>query len=173
VLLLIIVGFVVLADLSWRFLEWTSGNAFCARCHEMEGALRSWQGSTHYVNPSGMQVRCIDCHLPPQENILRFTAVKGAEGLKDVAYHVLKRPYDAEEMTERLLAEIPDDRCLKCHPELFSPEMTLEAHIAHTVVLFPEDGHERNCLSCHPQVGHKRPVPSAPAPVDEDEEKTD
>ena len=48
--------------------------------------------------------------------------------------------------------------------------MTLEAHIAHKVVLYPEDGHQRNCLSCHPQVGHERPLLEASEHAEETED---
>ena len=173
VIVLFLVAFVVLADLAWRFLEATSTNAFCASCHEMDGAVKSWRASTHYTNASGMHVNCVDCHLPPKDHLLRFVWEKGATGTRDVALHLAKRPYDAKAWTERLLKEMPDSRCLGCHPELFSPEMSLEAHIAHSLVLFPEDGNVRNCLSCHPEVGHRRPPLAPPPDMKEQEEKAE
>ena len=172
VVLLVAFAFVFMCDLSHRLLAWTSSNSFCGSCHEMEGAVRSWRESTHYTNASGMHVDCVDCHLPERDNIVRHTAVKGIIGGRELARHIAESPYDPEAMTERLLREIPDQRCLSCHQELFSPEMTIEAHIAHSVVLYPQDGHKRNCLSCHPQVGHKRRIVLEVEEAEESQEET-
>lgn len=173
-IVLIVAALAVLGiDVAWRLLEWTNSNAFCASCHEMSGAVRSWTASTHHINRSGMHVDCIECHLPPKDDMIHFTIVKGATGLKDVTSHLFDRSYDAEAMTERLLKTIPDSACTKCHAELFSPEMTDAGRIAHREYLYPRIGQRRNCLSCHPQVGHKRPVVIEPPETDEDEDGED
>jgi len=170
-IILIVAALVVLGiDLGWRLLEWTHSNAFCASCHEMDGAVGSWTASTHTINSSGMHVDCIECHLPPKDDIVRFTAVKAAMGLKDVTSHLLDRPYDAGATSERLLKTLPDSACTKCHAELFSPEMTDAGRIAHRAYLYPKTGQRRNCLSCHPQVGHKRLVVIEPPETEQDED---
>lgn len=170
-IVLIVVPLVVLSiDLTWRLLERTNANASCASCHEMDRAVESWIGSSHYVNRSGMHVDCIDCHLPPKDNIIRFAAVKGVKGLRDLTGHLLQEPYDARAATERLLRTIPDTTCTECHAELFSPRMTDEGRVAHRAYLYPKTGERRNCLSCHPQVGHRRPVVIEPPETDQHED---
>ena len=171
-IILIVAALVVLGiDLAWRLLEWTHSNAVCASCHEMGGAVGSWTASTHAINRSGMHVDCIDCHLPPKDDIVRFSTVKGATGLRDLTSHLLDRPYDAGATSERLLKTIPDSACTKCHAELFSPEMTDAGRIAHRAYLYPKNGQRRNCLSCHPQVGHKRPIVIEPPETQEQDEQ--
>jgi len=168
----IVAALVVLGtNVAWRLLEWTNSNVFCGSCHEMGGAVGTWTASTHTINRSGMHVDCIECHLPPKDDIVRFSAVKGATGLKDVMSHLLERPYDAETTTERLLRTIPDLTCTRCHEELFSPEMTDAGRIAHRAYPYPKIGQRRNCLSCHPQVGHKRPIVIEPPETREQDEQ--
>jgi len=155
-ILALVVGFCGFGLLAWQVLEWTSSNAFCASCHEMDQAVLTWIRSTHYTNPSGDHVDCVDCHLPPRGRIVPFLLTKGETGFRDVAKHVLGADYDGQALRERMLETLPDSQCTGCHEELFSPEMDKSAHIAHTVVLFPQPGKERSCVSCHPWVGHDR-----------------
>ncbi|MFH0964542.1 MAG: NapC/NirT family cytochrome c [Planctomycetota bacterium] len=141
---------------AWHALEWTNRNELCGSCHEMEEAYQSWISSTHYHNASGMRVACVECHLPPRERIVEHLLVKTGVGTREVAKHLLGRAYGEEALRERILEEMPDAWCMKCHEDLFAPEMDVSAHIAHTVSVFPVKGNERNCVSCHPWVGHKR-----------------
>ena len=122
----------------------------------MDQAYGSWIRSTHYTNASGVRTNCVDCHLPPKSHLVSFTLTKTATGLRELKKHLLERPYDGKSVRERTLASLPDAWCTGCHTELFSPEMDKSAHIAHAVVLFPEAGKERTCVSCHPWVGHDR-----------------
>ena len=37
---------------------------FCASCHEIQFAVKTWKTSTHTNNLQGVVADCMDCHLP-------------------------------------------------------------------------------------------------------------
>ena len=63
----------------------TSKSQFCgSQCHEMQVAYQSWELSVHGTNKYGIQVGCVDCHLPPKEKeYFAHIFAKAYEGGKD------------------------------------------------------------------------------------------
>ena len=69
---------------------------FCVSCHEMEKPHASWQKSSHFVNRTGVQVTCIECHLPHKDDRIAHLVSRFWAGAKDLSVSLLGR-YDAEE----------------------------------------------------------------------------
>ena len=57
--------------------------AYCgSNCHEMNTAYQTWELSVHGANKFGVQVECIDCHLPPKDKFFTHIATKAYQGGK-------------------------------------------------------------------------------------------
>jgi len=137
----------------------TSTPAFCASCHEIKHAYESWAVSSHASNAHGMVVECIDCHLPDSSRRFSFYYSKAYHGTKDVLVHigmkVLGGRYDRERSRLAARADISNDRCLKCHQDLFPPGISRGALLGHRATLYPREGYEKSCLECHANLVHK------------------
>ena len=60
----LVVG-ILLTNGTTAVMNATSSEAFCTSCHEMEAnAFAEYKTTTHYLNSSGVQVECADCHVP-------------------------------------------------------------------------------------------------------------
>ena len=142
--------------LSHRLMMATSTPSFCASCHEIEPAHRSWLMSSHRANKRGVVVKCIDCHLPEPSQFVPFFWVKTRHGLRDLYAHFLGDEYDREQAKRRARAAIPNSRCQRCHEDLLATGMTRGAMLAHRAVLYPKrEGYEKTCHQCHENLVHK------------------
>ena len=129
---------------------------YCAgSCHEMETAYKTWELSSHYANRHGVKIVCIDCHLPPKEKFFTHLAAKAYAGAKDVYLHHFGEEYDIEKIREKVLEEMPNSRCLRCHSNLLVKPSSSSARGAHQIVLNPEEGEELRCVECHDNL-HQR-----------------
>jgi len=79
----------ILATISGnKAIEYTSTDEFCASCHVHPHVFTSWKLSTHYDNKGGIQVHCVECHLPPKGQ--GYLLEKTRLGLKDVYGYLFK-----------------------------------------------------------------------------------
>ncbi len=130
-------------------------------CHFHPHAEVSWRLSTHSNNHSGVVVHCVECHLPPKENgIGAYTLAKAKHGFKDVYGYLTKEPdeidWETKGFPETAIHFIYESSCIKCHENLFPASISdkgAEAHLNYQ--LYPNN---RNCISCHIDVGHFDPV---------------
>ena len=79
----------------------TSSNEYCASCHDIHPqATVSWKQAKHYITRSGIQVNCVDCHLPPHGH--GYMAAKIRTGVRDVWSKWTKDPasFDWEEKSK-------------------------------------------------------------------------
>ena len=119
--LLFIVGgltAILLTGLFNKTIHYTSTNESCAMCHVHPHADVSWRLSVHHNTPSGVSVKCVDCHLPPEEQKGRFLTRKAYHGFHDLYVYLTK---DLEEIdwAEKRSVEaaqrfVYQDGCLKC-----------------------------------------------------------
>jgi predicted CXXCH cytochrome family protein len=131
---------VVLALMTSGAAQYTSRSEFCVSCHIMEPYYVSWQESTHH------DVACIKCHFPPG-------AAEKVRGKMQGLVQLLK--YVTATAAPRLVAEIPDESCLRCHDtRLLAGRVEFHGipfdHGPH----LSEDrrGKKLRCTSCHSQI---------------------
>ncbi len=134
-------------------MEPFSSSEFCGKCHEMKTLYEGWKQSGHYVNVSGTVTECIDCHLPPKDEFFRHLSAKAYIGLRDLVKHYLGRPYDEEKMRQKVLENIPDSICLRCHSNLLGKPSTPAVAILHAPSTEPN---APTCVECHNDM-HPRP----------------
>ena len=128
---------------------------YCASCHEMKLAYRTWEVSAHNTNNSGVSAQCIDCHLPSKEYFFRHMTLKTYAGIKDMAHHYLGLEYDRQEARRIVLENMPNQRCLNCHQSLLISPSSPAAWLAHAAALRSEEDTELRCVTCHSHL-HER-----------------
>ena len=139
-------------------MEPASKSEFCgSQCHEMKEAYRSWELSDHGANKYGIQVGCVDCHLPSKEDeYFAHIFSKAYEGGKDIFKHYFIGGYDAEKARSKAREHMPNKRCAHCHNSLLVRPSNSAAWIAHVASLSEPDKPENRCVKCHEDMGHKR-----------------
>ncbi|WP_051309776.1 cytochrome c3 family protein [Desulfogranum japonicum] len=158
---LLLIGFGIvcafpLFSLLYYTMARTSTPQFCAGCHEIVPAYRSWQTSSHVNNPQGIVANCMDCHLPPPENTIAFFYSKTLHGIKDIVVHVLEGSdaYNRAEERKAAYGYMENAHCQKCHRNLLHIPSSRGAMLAHRTVLYARPGYERKCVDCHNMLVH-------------------
>ena len=138
-------------------IEYTSTDEFCASCHVHPHVFASWKLSTHYDNKGGIQVHCVDCHLPPKGH--GYLIEKTKLGAKDIYSFLTKDSaefnWEAKRTIEKAQHFTFKSSCVKCHANLFPLTLKKEGQDAHLYYSQNEDKLE--CINCHLNVGHFDP----------------
>ena len=138
-------------------MEPVSKSEYCGtKCHEMDTAYQSWKLTVHSANKKGLRVECIDCHITSKDKYFTHILSKAYVGSKDLYKHHFGGEYDVEEVREKVLAHIPNERCLGCHNDLLAKPSSDFAKEAHAESLSSPDISENRCVECHEEVGHQR-----------------
>lgn len=139
-------------------MEPASKPEFCgSTCHEMGDAYQAWELSVHGANKRGIEVGCVDCHLPSKEKqYFAHIFSKAYEGGKDFFKHYFIGGYDTEKARARARERVPNKRCMHCHDSLLIKPGSSAARKAHLEVLKPTDESEYLCIECHENAGHER-----------------
>ncbi len=153
-------GFAVILFLilSQKTINYTSTDEFCAACHAHPHAEASFKLSVHNSNRSGVPARCVDCHLPPEDQTVYFLTRKAYHGFHDL-YFFLTRDMDEIDWASKRTYEasrrfVYEDGCKKCHTSLFPA--TLDALGAESHLKYLRDPKNNSCIKCHLTVGHYR-----------------
>ena len=151
-------GFALVCFLSINaVMKPVSSNEYCGTaCHEMDTAYRSWELSTHGANFKGIQVDCVQCHLPPKEDYFTHLFAKAWAGGKDMYMHHFGPEYDLEAIRHEVLDEMSNHTCAHCHEDLQIKPSDSKARLAHQAAQLEPDKPENKCIACHEQVGHRR-----------------
>ena len=154
-----LLGIVSVSLFNWM-LEATSTNTFCESCHVHPQATQSWRLGTHFDNKSGVVIKCVECHLPPDG--FDYIWAKATTGLRDV-YGVLfkdESEFDWELKSSRPAAmkHVYKASCVKCHTNLFPRTLSKKGEEAH--LYYDQKAAELRCINCHMEVGHfhEKPV---------------
>lgn len=159
-LLVIFIGFVVgllAAIYTNKAIEATSTNESCEICHVHPHVFDSWKLSVHYDTRVGIQIGCVDCHLPPKgQGYLKEkikASVRDAYGLifKDSADY----NWDLKSTLEVAQHHVFKESCIHCHQNLFPLTLTKEGQDAH--LYYSQNEEELRCINCHLHVGHYDP----------------
>ena len=139
---------------SRKVIYLTSTDRFCASCHVHPQAHSSWKLSTHFDNPSGINVHCVDCHLPPENQ--GYFKEKTITGIRDLYGKIFKDSsefnWEEKSLPEYAINHTYEISCKECHQNLFPLELTKEGDEAHLYYTKHDD--ELHCINCHLQVGH-------------------
>jgi len=137
-------------------LDATSTNDYCQSCHIHPAADMSWKSSVHYETNSGYRVACVECHLPPKGQ--GYLWAKGTTGLRDLWSYYTKDSasfdWDERGRLEVARRHVYNSSCLKCHENLFPPELTKEGEDAHLYYTQQEESPDLHCINCHLNAGH-------------------
>lgn len=149
---------VLFIALSNKVIKETSTDEFCASCHAHPHAHASFKLSFHNSNSSGVSARCVDCHLPPEDQPVYFLTRKAYHGFHDL-YVYMTKDLDEIDWEEKRTQEaskrfVYEDGCKKCHTNLFPT--TLDALGAESHLKHLRDPENNSCLKCHLNVGHYR-----------------
>jgi len=111
----------------------TSTDAFCASCHIHPHSTQSWKRSTHNDNKRGIQVHCVECHLPPKGE--GYLGAKIKTGARDVWGKLFKDPeslnWDAKSQPQHAGKHAYKSSCIKCHRNNFPLGLSDEGKEAH------------------------------------------
>jgi len=141
---------------------------FCISCHEMREPHASWQQSPHFINRTGVQVTCIECHLPHKDDRIAHFAARFWAGARDLTMSVFGQ-YNVEASRQQVLRTLPNRRCQKCHANLASQASSSSVRIVHNTALKHRLGRAHACVACHDTLHGPRavgPVPKTYMPGD-------
>ena len=134
-----------------------STNTYCGTtCHEMDTAYQSWELSGHGANVKGIQIDCVQCHLPPKEDYFTHLFAKAWAGGKDMYMHHFGGEYDVEVIREKVLKHMDNETCAHCHNDLLIKPGSAKSRFAHQAAQLEPDKPENKCTTCHEDAGHKR-----------------
>jgi len=135
----------------------TSKPEFCGeKCHEMEKVYASWKKGKHAYNRTGIQVACIECHLPPRDEFFNHLTAKTIAGTKDAIKHLANAEYDEKALLEKVRKKMTNDVCLRCHSKLKDNPFNKDVAEYHNEVVFkPAEGEKpAPCIECHAEAAH-------------------
>lgn len=136
--------------------EQTSSDEYCESCHVHTHVYNSWKQSVHHDNASGVQVHCVECHLPPHGQ--GYLTAKAKLGIKDLWSYWTKDSadfhWDTKSELEHAVRYIPNVSCKHCHQNLFPQGVTDDAIAAHLYYDENEKALDLQCISCHLDAGH-------------------
>jgi nitrate/TMAO reductase-like tetraheme cytochrome c subunit len=141
---------------------------FCASCHEMQAPHASWQQGRHFVNRTGVQVTCVECHLPHKDDRIPHLVARFWAGGKDLSVHLFGQ-YDAEKSRRLVLQTLPSERCVKCHANLATCPSSSSVTAVHAVALKHLSDRGHACVTCHDMLHGppaERPTPKTYEPGD-------
>ncbi len=142
-----------------KTLTITSTDKYCASCHTHPHATQSWKKSTHYINPSGIKVHCVECHLPPQGKGHYLAKIK--TGTKDLWGKLFRDSssfnWAQKSRPENAVHFVYETSCIHCHQTLFPVTLTKEGEDAHLYYTEKKKSDELHCINCHISVGHYDP----------------
>ncbi|MDX9882278.1 MAG: SUMF1/EgtB/PvdO family nonheme iron enzyme [Prolixibacteraceae bacterium] len=160
ILLVLLIGFVIGVAVmisANKVMEETSTNEFCEKCHVHPHSTESWKLSTHYDNPSGVHVNCVDCHLPPKGH--GYVIEKAKLGIHDLYGYLFKDTSDfnweAKSTVDAAQHFVFKSSCINCHANLFPLTLSKEGQDAH--LYYSQNENDLHCINCHLHVGHYDP----------------
>ena len=158
--LVFFIGFVIYAIMLFiinKAVKVTSTDEYCQSCHIHPDADANWKKSTHFYNPSGVRIHCVDCHLPPKEDN-RYLFIKTKTGLSDIySYYFRDKKsfnWENKRLLEHAVKTVYNESCVKCHQNLFSKGLSAEGGTAHLYYEKNADKLDLQCINCHLDVGH-------------------
>ena len=160
---------------SYYMVKSTSTNEYCESCHVHPQATETWEDGLHYKTASGMITNCVDCHLPPKDNLPKYLIAKGKAGAVDLYGFYFKDHesfnWDQKSTLEYAPRHVYNESCVNCHTELFPKELTTEGLDAH--IYYQKNTDTLECINCHLKVGHFHETPDEQVLAEDTQEDED
>ena len=168
VVLLFLAG-IVFAGVFNLGVAYTNEMEFCTSCHTMQINLEEYKQTKHYINRSGVQETCSDCHVPKEFIPKMYAKVMAA---KDVWHEMLgtidtPEKFEAHrwDMATRVWAKMKSSNsreCMSCqqyaHMDLSAQDRSARNRHGHA------EDKGMTCIECHQGVAHALPdEPEEPA----------
>lgn len=157
-LLLILSGFLFsfLITISLKGVDnYTSTDKYCISCHVHTHADHSWRQASHHNNKSGTVVHCVDCHLPPK-NDLTYWPEKISAASRDLYSFWFKNHeqinWEQKSTIGHARQHIFNISCIECHENLFPLHLSKKGDEAH--LYYKHNRNKLDCINCHLDVGH-------------------
>ncbi len=151
----LIVGVLIILGFN-KVIKVTSTNDFCMSCHIHPLADNAWKRSVHYETESGYRVGCAECHLPPKGE--GYLWAKTTTGLRDLYGYLFKDSASFDWVDKGRLevarGHVYESSCIKCHENLFPPNLTKAGEDAHLYYKQQKKTPELHCINCHLNAGH-------------------
>lgn len=156
-------GAIGLGTMNYALHE-TSTTEFCYSCHSHEAFIKpEYEASSHFMNASGVQAQCADCHLP-HDNWFKLVWTKAVVSL-DVIPELAGKLDTAEkyeshraEMAQSVWREYKENDsayCRSCHS---ISAMDLEAqHRTSARRHSQAEKKGETCIDCHYGIVHAEP----------------
>lgn len=147
---------------SYYMVTYTSTNEYCDTCHVHPHVTESWKAGLHYETASGMQTKCVECHLPPPSNgLVNYLYAKGKAGVVDI-YGFYFKDHDSFNWEQKSTLEyaprhVYNESCEYCHVELYPKTINSEGLDAH--IYYEKNRDTLECINCHLKVGHYHETP--------------
>jgi formylglycine-generating enzyme required for sulfatase activity len=146
-----------LTILSNKAIEATSTNESCKICHVHPHVFDSWKLSVHHDTRSGVQIGCVECHLPPKGHGYLKEKIKASA--RDAYGYIFKDSADfnweAKSTLEEARHHTFDISCKNCHKNLFPLTLTKKGQDAH--LYYSRNEKDLLCINCHIDAGHYNP----------------
>ena len=150
-------------------LQYTSTDAFCTSCHEMNKSFEELKHSKHYSNEFGVRAGCANCHVPPTflAALMRNLAVpREAWGhltgeLDTPAKYESHRLELAQKVWKELKAN-DSAECRSCHTIAAMAVVKQSSTGAKEAGVSPATMHQsiapsETCIDCHKGIAHTLP----------------
>lgn len=144
------------------FLEYSNKMEFCISCHEMRTTVyEEYKKTSHFSNPSGVQVSCSDCHVPRPFGDKMVRKVQAT--FKELPHKIMgtvdtPEKFEAKrlELAEEVWASMEasdSQECRSCHSY---DSMDFDKQARRAMQSHEEgiaDG--ETCIDCHKGIAHK------------------
>ncbi len=150
----------ILLILTSNEIKKTSTDKYCQSCHIHTLADDTWKKSSHFYNKSGVNVHCVECHLPPRDDPGYFYQ-KAKTGLKDLFGFYFRNhklfDWESKRTLEHAVKIVYNKSCIECHGNLYSKGLSTEGGTAH--MYYEKNAEKLNlqCINCHLDAGHYNP----------------
>ena len=150
-------------------LQYTSTDAFCASCHEMNAPFEELAHSMHGSNELGFRARCADCHEPPT---FVGSLARHIRASREAWYHLrgeLNTPAKYEnrrmELAQSVWTELKANdsaECRSCHTPAAMALAKQPSSAAGVEAISPATMHQSlaasfTCIDCHKGLAHTLP----------------
>jgi cytochrome c-type protein NapC len=150
-------------------LQYTSTEAFCTSCHEMNAPFEELTHTAHYSNEFGIRASCADCHEPPT---FVASVVRHVQASTEALAHLtgeLDTPAKYEshrmELAQKVWKELKANdsaECRSCHAPAAMAVARQPSAAAEADAISPATMHQSlapsfTCIDCHKGIAHALP----------------
>ncbi|MFZ0423392.1 MAG: NapC/NirT family cytochrome c [Xanthobacteraceae bacterium] len=150
-------------------LQYSTTDAFCTSCHEMNISFEELTHSKHYSNAFGVRAGCADCHVPPTflAALKRNLAVPGEAwghltGELDTPAKYESHRLELAQKVWKELAANDSAECRSCHTIADMGVAKQPSRGVKVAAISPASMHQSlaasyTCIDCHKGTAHTLP----------------